>query len=103
MGVQHRSDSLSAGFVVAPGSHHSMDGAIRAGDVIVSHVNGTLDFYLIATVASAIADLTLHGVATTTGQDSAIRCGYERRTDSQQVWLFAGSAAAYVKARMPKN
>jgi hypothetical protein len=30
-----------------------MDKQILAGDVVVSHVNGTLDFYIIATVVSA--------------------------------------------------
>jgi hypothetical protein len=32
------------------------------------------------------------------GQDAAIIRGYEQREDDQEVWLFAGSAAAYVKA-----
>jgi hypothetical protein len=68
---------------------------------VVSRVNGTLDLYLIATVVSAVEDLSLHGVRTTSGQDAAIRCGYDQRTNDQRVWLFAGSAAAYVKAREP--
>lgn len=84
-------------------SHHSMDGAIRAGDVVVSHVNGTRDFYIVATVESAVEDLALNNVSTTRGQDAAIRRGYERRRADQAVWLFAGSAAAYVKARVPKS
>jgi hypothetical protein len=82
-------------------SRYSMDGPIRAGDVVVSRVNGTLDLFLIATVVSAVDDLSLHAVRTTSGQDAAIRCGYDQRTDDQRVWLFAGSAAAYVKAREP--
>jgi len=85
------------------GSHHSSDGPIRAGDVVVSHVNGTLDLYVVATVLSAVEDLALHSVSTTKGQDAAIRSGYEQRRDDQHVWLFAGSAAAYVKTRLPKS
>jgi hypothetical protein len=81
------------------GNRHSMDGQILAGDVVVSHVNGTLDFYVIATVVSASqSDLTLDSVLTMKGQDAAIIRGYEQREDDQDVWLFAGSAAAYVKA-----
>ena len=85
------------------GSRHSMDGVIQAGDIVVSRVNGTFDFYVIATVVSAMGDLSLHSVLTTKGQDAAIRRGYDQCTDDQHVWLFAGSAAAYVKARLPKN
>jgi hypothetical protein len=33
-----------------------------------------------------------------TGQDAAILGGYERQKGDQAVWLFGGSAAAYVKA-----
>jgi hypothetical protein len=84
-------------------NRHSMDGHIQAGDVVVSHVNGTLDLYIIATVLSALGDLTLHHVSTTKGQDAAILCGYEQRTDDQNVWLFGGSASAYVKARLPTD
>jgi hypothetical protein len=80
------------------GNRYSMDGHIQTGDVVVSHVNGTLDFYIIATVLSAVGDLTLHGVSTMKGQNAAIMRGYEQRTDDQHVWLFDGSAAAYVKA-----
>jgi hypothetical protein len=81
------------------GHRHSRDRQILAGDVVVSHVNGTLDFYIIATVVSASqSDLTLDGVSTMKGQDAAIIRGYEQREDDQEVWLFAGSAAAYVKA-----
>jgi hypothetical protein len=83
---------------MAGGNRHSLEGHIQAGDVVVSHVNGTLDLYIIATVLSAQGDLTLHHVSTMKGQDAAIMHGYEQRTDDQNVWLFAGSAAAYVKA-----
>lgn len=79
-------------------SHYAMDGKIQAGDVIVSHVNGTLDLYIIATVLSAVADLTLHSVSTMKGQEAALMHGYEQQKDDHAVWLFAGSAAAYVKA-----
>jgi len=86
---------------MAGSDRHSMDGQIQAGDVIVSRVNGTSDFYLIATVLSALEDLTLRCVAMVTGLDAAILRGYEQRKDDQQVWLFGGSAAAYVKAHPP--
>jgi hypothetical protein len=77
---------------------HSMDGTIQSGDVVVSHVNGTRDFYIIATVLSTVGDLTLHSVSTMTGEDAALLGGYERLKAGQAVWLFGGSAAAYVKA-----
>jgi hypothetical protein len=77
---------------------HSIDGTIQSGDVVVSHVNGTRDLYIIATVLSTVGDLTLHSVSTMTGQDAAILGGYERQKGDQAVWLFGGSAAAYVKA-----
>jgi len=81
------------------GHRHSTDGQIVAGDVVVSHVNGTLDFYIIARVVSAShSDLTLDSVSTMKGQDAAIIRGYKQREDDQDVWLFAGSATAFVKA-----
>jgi hypothetical protein len=85
--------------MMAGGNRHSMDGEIQAGDAVVCHINGTLDLYLIATVLSAgVGDLTLSSGSTMTGQDAAIMRGYELRTDDQEVWLFGGSADAYVKA-----
>lgn len=83
---------------MADAKRHSMDGTIQPGDVVVSHVNGTRDFYIIATVLSTVADLTLHSISTMMGQDAAILGGYERQKGDQAVWLFGGSAAAYVKA-----
>jgi hypothetical protein len=81
------------------GNRHSMDGQIQPGDVVVSHINGTLDSYIIATVLSApVWDLTLHGISTMKGRDAAILRGYEQRKEPQNVWLFGGSATAYVKA-----
>ena len=81
------------------GHRHSTDGKILSGDVVVSHVNGTLDFYIIARVVTASrSDLTLDSVSTIKGQDAAIIRGYEQREGDQDVWLFAGSAAAFVKA-----
>jgi hypothetical protein len=77
---------------------HSMDGTIQSGDVVVSHVNGTRDFFIVATVLSTTGDLTLHSVSTMTGEDAAVLAGYERVETGQEVWLFGGSAAAYVKA-----
>ena len=76
----------------------STDGTIQPGDVVVSHVNGTRDFYIVATVLSSVGDLTLHSVSTMTGEDAAILGGYERVEAGQAVWLFGGAAAAYVKA-----
>jgi hypothetical protein len=76
----------------------STDGTIQSGDVVVSHVNGTRDFYIVATVLSTVGDLTLHSVSTMTGEDAAILGGYERVEAGQAVWLFGGAAAAYVKA-----
>jgi hypothetical protein len=83
---------------MAAGNRHSKDGQIQKGDVVVSHINGTLDFYIIATVLSALDDLTLNSVSTMKGEDAAIMHGYGLRADGQDVWLFGGSAAAYVKA-----
>jgi hypothetical protein len=84
---------------MADDNRHAMDEKIQPGDVVVSHVNGTRDFYIIATVLSTTAgDLTLHSISTMMGQDAAILYGYERQKDDQAVWLFAGSAGAYVKA-----
>jgi hypothetical protein len=80
-----------------------MDGMIHAGDVVVSRVNGTYDFYLIATVVSAVEDLLLRSVLTAKGLDAAITRGFAQRTGDRDVWLFDGSAAAYVKARMPQD
>jgi hypothetical protein len=82
---------------------HSMDGTIQSGDVVVSHVNGTRNFYIIATVLSTVGDLTLHSVSTVTGEGAAILGGYERLKPGQAVWLFGGSAAAYVKAPPAKS
>jgi len=82
-------------------SRHSMDGEIRADDVVVSHVNGTVDFYIVATVLAApLWDLALDSVSMVKGRDAAILRGHERRHDDQNVWLFDGSATAYVKTSM---
>jgi hypothetical protein len=50
----------------------------QSGDVVVSHVNGTRDLFIIATVVSTVRDLTPHCVSTMTGEDAAILGGYER-------------------------
>lgn len=83
---------------MADPKRQSMNEKIQPGDVVVSHVNGTRDFYIIATVVSTVGDLTLHSISTMTGQHAAILGGYERQKGDQAVWLFDGSAAAYVKA-----
>jgi hypothetical protein len=54
MGVQLRSKPFSEGAIMAGCHRDLMDGEIQVGDVVVSHVNGTFDFYSIATVLSAI-------------------------------------------------
>jgi len=80
-------------------NRHSMEGAIHAGDVVVSRVNGTRDLYIVATVSSAPrGDLTLNSVSTMKGRDAALLRGHTQRKDDQTVWLFGGSATAYVKA-----
>ena len=83
------------------GNRHSMDGEIHAGDVVVSRVNGTADLYVIATVSSAAADLALQGVMAIKGQEAAVIRAHEQLASTHSVWLFGGSAAAYVKARPP--
>ena len=80
-----------------------MDGQIQPGDVVVSHVNGTRNVYIITTVLSTAGDLTLHSISTMMEQDAAILRGYERRKEDQAVWLFAGCAGAYVKAPPAKR
>lgn len=88
---------------MADDNRHAMDGQIQPGDVVVSHVNGTRDFYIIATVLSTAGDLTLHSLSTMMGQDAAILRGYERQKEDHAVWLFAGCAGAYVKAPPAKR
>jgi hypothetical protein len=80
------------------------DGTIRAGDVIVCRVNGTSNVYVVATVVSGrVGNLSLRGVSTVVGQDSALDRGYAERLDDRHVWLFDGAAAAFVgtSARKP--
>jgi hypothetical protein len=75
-----------------------MDGTIRGGDVIVCHVNGTADLYVIGTVVSGyVGELSLRGVSTTVGQRAALDRAYDDRSHDQRVWLFDGAASAYVK------
>jgi hypothetical protein len=74
-----------------PGGHRDlMDGEIQVGDVVVSRVNGTFDFYSIATVLSAIGDLTLRGISTIEGEDAALMRACELQKDGRAVWLFPG-------------
>jgi hypothetical protein len=80
------------------------DGTISSGDVIVCRVNGTSNFYVVATVVSGtVGNLSLRGASTVVGQDSALERGYDERLDDRQVWLFDGAAAAFVRtsARKP--
>jgi hypothetical protein len=88
---------------MSTGNRHSMDGVIESGDVIVSHVNGTSDLFVVAAVLSAVGDLTLGRVSTVKGQCAAIRCAYAERSDDRGVWLFGGSPGAYVKTVPPQT
>jgi hypothetical protein len=79
-----------------------MDGQIHAGDIVVSRVNGTHDFYVIATVVSGAAgQLMLRDALTTSGRETALGRGYAQKQDDGRVWLFDGSAAAYVRTADP--
>lgn len=79
-----------------------MDGTVREGDVIVCRVNGTSDFYVIGTVLSGkVGELSLSGVSTTVGQDTALGRAYHDRSFEQRVWLFDGAASAYVRTSAP--
>ena len=74
---------------------------ILADDLVVCRVNGTSDFYVIATVVSgSVGALPLRALSTMRGQDSALRHAYEERMHDHRVWLFDG-AAAYVETSVP--
>lgn len=79
-----------------------LDGSIRGGDVIVCRVNGTSDVYVVGTVVSGkVGELSLCGLSTTVGRDAALGRAYHDRLLEQQVWLFDGAAAAYVRTSAP--
>jgi hypothetical protein len=81
-----------------------MDGQIRPGDVVVSRVNGTRDLYVIGIVVSGTAgQLMLRDAVTTHGREPAIGRAYTERQDDHRVWLFDGSATAYVKTLDPET
>jgi hypothetical protein len=81
-----------------------MDGSIRAGDVVVCRVNGTLDLYVIGTVAmGTVGELSLAGVTTIVGRVQAIERGYRGRTPEERVWLFDGAASGYVRTSAPRG
>ena len=83
-------------------STRGADRTIRAGDVIVSRVNGTFEFYVIATVVSGrVGDLTLTAMSTMAGKESALRQAHEVRGADRHVWLFDGGASAYVETVAP--
>ena len=80
----------------------TIDRKIRTDDLIVCRVNGTSDFYVIATVISgSVGALTLRGLSTMHGRDSALRHAYQERMLDHRVWLFDGAAAAYVETSVP--
>jgi hypothetical protein len=83
---------------MSPGNRHSTEGEIESGDVVVSHVNGTSDLFVVATVLSAVGDLVLDLVSTTKGRAAAIGRARAQCPAERDVWLFGGSAGAYVKA-----
>jgi hypothetical protein len=75
-----------------------MDGSVVAGDVIVCRVNGTADVYVIGTVVSGtVGELSLCRMSTMVGRELALRRGYDDQVREQQVWLFDGAAAGFVK------
>ena len=81
-----------------------MSGSIRAGDVVVSRVNGTRDLYVIGTVvAGTIGELSLSGITTIVGMALAIEYGYRGRTPDERVWLLDGAAPGYVNTRAPRG
>jgi hypothetical protein len=81
-----------------------MDGPIRPGDVVVSRVNGTSEFYVVGTVVSGKAgELMLRDTLTTNGREPAIGRAYTERQEDHRVWLFDGSAKAYVKTLDPET
>lgn len=81
-----------------------MDGQIRPGDLVVSRVNGTRNSYVIGTVVSGTAgELMLRDASTTNGRELAIERAYAGREGDHCVWLFDGSAAAYVRTPDPRN
>lgn len=79
-----------------------MDKTIRADDVIVCRINGTSEFYVIATVVSGtVGALSLRAPSTIVGRRSALWHAYEQRRHDSRVWLFDGAAAAYVETSVP--
>jgi hypothetical protein len=83
-------------------ARRTLDGKIRGGDLIVCRVNGTSDVYVVGSVVSGKAgELSLSGLSTTVGRDVALGRAYHDRLLEQQVWLFDGAAAAYVKTSAP--
>jgi hypothetical protein len=81
-----------------------MDGSISLGDVIVCRVNGTSELYVVGTVAAGtVGDLSLSAVTTMVGLARAIAHGYHGRTPDERVWLFDGTASAYVKTTAPRS
>lgn len=81
-----------------------MDGSVRPGDGVVCRVSGTLELYVVGTVATGtVGELSLSGVTTIVGLAPAIERGYHNRTPEQRVWLFDGAALGYVKTSAPRG
>ena len=81
-----------------------MDTSVSVGDVVVCHVNGTLDLYVIGTVAaSTIGGLSLSAVTTKVGLAPAIAQGYQDRTPDERVWLVNGNASGYIETTAPRS
>ena len=81
-----------------------MDKFISVGDVVVCRVTGTLDLYVIGTVAAGtIGELSLSAVTTMVGLARAIAQGYQDRMPDERVWLFDETASAYIETTAPRS
>ena len=81
-----------------------MDRSISVGDVVVCRVNGTLELYVIGTVAAGtVGELSLCAVTTMVGLARAIARGYRDRTPNERVWLFDETASGYIETTAPRS
>jgi hypothetical protein len=81
-----------------------MDRSISVGDVVVCRVNGTLELYVIGTVAAGtVGELSLCAVTTMVGLARAIARGYQDRTPNERVWLFDETASGCIETTAPRS
>jgi hypothetical protein len=67
-------------------------------------VNGTLDLYVIGTVAAGtIGELSLSTVTTMVGLARAIVQGYQDCSPDERVWLFDETASGYIETTAPRS